>query len=95
MDPKLERYYRHIMNDLLKNTIKEWDVTNFKPFWSDSKDTYLNEIMDRYGEARPIFKFPKAIDYLRNKFGARNEDIKYIWDWYVWHVKSTITNDYD
>jgi hypothetical protein len=95
MDPKLEKYYQHIMNDLLKNTIKEWDVQYFKPFWSDGKDTYLNEIMGRYGEARPIFKFPKAIVYLRNKFGARHEDIKYIWGWYVWHVKSTITGDYD
>jgi len=36
-----------------------------------------------------------VVDYMREKYGASDEDVKYLWDLYVWHIYTTITNIYE
>lgn len=98
MDKKLERYYHHIMDDLLSKTNMEYNSYNFSPFWQEghSRSETLNGIIrNSSGDAHYISKFPEAIKYLRENYGVRDEDMEYLWDWYVWNIKSTITGRYE
>ena len=85
------------MNDLLSNTIMEYDDEYFTPFWIPRENEYYvwNLVNPRNGEPRDPDGPHYVVDYLRGKYGCTDEDIKYLWDWYLWNVKSTITGRYD
>jgi hypothetical protein len=87
MDKK-EKYIRYIIRDLLSKTIMEYGVEHLTvPFWVGK--TYY-----RIFENSGPHSYPDFGEYMVNHYGVREEELEEIWDWYGWHVKSTITGDY-
>jgi|TARA_B110000211_G_scaffold198737_1_gene228800 hypothetical protein len=94
---KKEKYYQYIIRDLLSNTIMEPFVYDFTPFWIPRENIYpLGNIVDlTTGLPREPDGPYYVVDYMREKYGASDEDVKYLWDLYVWHIYTTITNIYE
>ncbi len=84
------------MDDLLSKTIMEPFVYDFTPFWTTTYNIYWQDLVD---VSTGLPKDPDGpyyvVDYMKEMYGTSDEDIKYLWDLYVWHIYTTITNIYE
>ena len=97
MDKRKEKYYNYVISDLVSKTEIEHEQGKISlPFtFSLSYDTFFYSFHPYYYSFSPSFYSPSLItfsSYLKERYGAQDEEIQIIWDLYKERIETIINN---
>jgi hypothetical protein len=90
MNSKLDKYYNHIVNDLIKRTEMDYEEEEIElPFFSSYSS---------FASLTHTFMMPPTdsfIVYVRDMYGVSGDEMQLIWDMYRGSIRSFIRRHHD